>query len=104
MTIYFFTIPFYHFFFAIDPDNFFFFKQSGLFLFLIGLFYLIPFFDLQNSLIAIVLTIFSKITAVFFLIANSSLTPAPSIIHLAAFGDGLMATAIVIFSLKYYRK
>ena len=47
MAILFFTIPFYQFFFAIDPENFFFVKQSGIFLFLIGLFYLIPFFDLD---------------------------------------------------------
>jgi hypothetical protein len=47
-TIYFFTVPFHQFFFSVDPDNFFFIKQSGVFLFLAGLFYLVPVKDIKR--------------------------------------------------------
>lgn len=103
LIIYFATVPFYNFFFSIDPDNPFFVKQSGVFLFLIGLFYLLPLKDLGRNRMAIIFIIFSKITAVLFLIINDDLTPEPSMIHLAAAGDGLMAMAISLLVFLCYR-
>lgn len=93
-SIYFFTAPFYQLFFSVEPDNIFFIKQSGLFLFLIGLFYLVPVIDLPRYQIIIYLVILSKIAAVIFLVRNAYLTPSPTMIYLAAVGDGIMATAL----------
>jgi hypothetical protein len=103
VTIYFFTVPFHQFFFSVDPDNFFFIKQSGVFLFLLGLFYLIPVKNMQHYKLVIALVVFSKVTAVAFLSKNAHLTPSPLMIYLAALGDGLMATAISILALLYYK-
>jgi hypothetical protein len=102
-AIYFFTVPFHQFFFSVDPDNFFFIKQSGVFLFLAGLFYLIPIKDLKRFNLLIVLVVFSKVTAVAFLLRNAHLTPAPPMVYLAALGDGLMAAAISILALLWYK-
>jgi len=100
-TIYFFTTPFYQFFFGVDPENFFFVKQAGLFLFLMGFFYLLPAFNLERFKPVIFLIVFSKAIAVAFLILNAHLTPSTLMIYLAALGDGAMATAItVLFVLR----
>ena len=103
VIIFFFTVPFYQFFFSIDPDNFFFIKQSGIFLFLIGLFYLLPVKDMERYKLLIVLVVFSKVTAVAFLLENAHLTPSPSIMYLAALGDGLMAVAISLLATLWYK-
>jgi hypothetical protein len=102
-VIYFFTIHFYQFFFSVDPDNFFFIKQSGLFLFLSGLFYLIPVKDMKRYRLVIAPVVFSKIAAVTFLISNAHMTPSSLMIYLAALGDGLMATAILVLTLVCYK-
>jgi hypothetical protein len=102
-TIYFFPVSFHQFFFSVDPDNIFFLKQSGVFLFLAGLFYLIPAKDVKRYRIVVVLVIFSKVTAVAFLLGNAHLTPSPPMIYLAALGDGLMATALSILTLLWYK-
>ena len=98
-TIYFLTTPFYQFFFGVDPENFFFVKQSGLFLSLMGFFYLLPVFDLERFKSVIFLIVFSKVVAVTFLILNAHLTPSAFMIYLAALGDGAMATALVVLYL-----
>lgn len=104
LTIYFATVPFYHFFFEVEPANPFFVKQSGVFLFLIGLFYLAPLVDFEKHNNLILLIVFSKITAVLFLLINDHLTPAPSMILLAAAGDALMAAAISLLIFLCYKK
>ena len=101
--IYFFTTPFYYFFFSVDPDNFFYIKQSGVFLFLSGFFYLIPVKDMKRYKPVIFLVIFAKVTAVAFLLSNAQMTPSPPMIYLAALGDGLMATAISLLTLLCYK-
>ena len=93
-SIYFFTTPFYQLFFSVEPDNFFFIKQSGLFLILAGLFYLVPVMDLAGYQLIIFLVIVSKIAAVIFLVRNAYLTPSPAMVYLAAVGDGVMAMAL----------
>lgn len=98
-TIYFFTTPFYQFFFSIDPDNVFFVKQSGLFLFLLGLLYLVPSVNPSRYSLVIFLVIFSKIIAVTFLLINAHLTPSAMMIYLAALGDGIMAAILTILIL-----
>ena len=102
-TVYFFTVPFHQFFFSVDPNNFFFIKQSGVFLFLAGLFYLIPVKDLKRYKLLIALVVFSKVTAVAFLLRNAHLTLSPPMIYLAALGDGLMATALSILVFLWYK-
>jgi hypothetical protein len=77
VTIYFFTVTFYQFFFSVDPDNYFFVKQSGLFMFLMGLFYLIPVKNIKHYKLLIALVVFSKVTAVAFLLKNAHLTGSP---------------------------
>jgi hypothetical protein len=101
--IYFFTVPFHQFFFSVDPDNFFFIKQSGVFLFLAGLFYLVPVKDIKRFKLLIVLVVFSKVTAVAFLLINAHLTPSPPMVYLVALGDGLMATALSLLALIWYK-
>jgi hypothetical protein len=96
LSIYFFTEIFYKIFFAAKIENFFFVRQAGIFLFLIGLFYLYPLLNLKNLYNLILLVIFSKTVAVLFLITNAQLTPAPAMIYLAAFFDGLMGAVLTI--------
>lgn len=98
-TIYFFTTFFYQLFFGVDPENFFFVKQAGLFLSLMGLFYLLPVFDLERFKPVIFLIVFSKVVAVTFLILNAHLTPSAFMIYLAALGDGTMAAALTVLFL-----
>jgi len=102
LIIYFFTDFFYKIIFAATVENLFFVRQSGVFLFLAGFFYLYPLLNLSNLYNLILLIIFSKIVAVIFLISNAGYTAAPVMIYLAAFFDGLMALvlAIVYFRLK----
>jgi hypothetical protein len=102
LFIYFFTDFFYKIFFAASVENPFFVRQSGIFLFLAGLFYLYPLVNLRNLYNLILLVIVSKIVAVYFLISNAGYTAAPFIIYLASFFDGLMALvlAIVYFRLR----
>jgi hypothetical protein len=95
LTIYFFTDFFYSTFFATSVENIFFVRQSGIFLSLIGLFYLYPLLNLRSLYNLILLVIFSKIVAVIFLITNAGLTAAPLMIYLAAFFDGFMALVLV---------
>ncbi len=102
-VIYFYTIPFYQFFFSVDPDNLFFIKQSGLFLFLAGLFYLTPVINMNRYKIIIGLVIFSKVTAVTFLFSNAHLTLSPKMIYLAGLGDGFMATALSLLAFLWYK-
>ena len=96
LTIYFFTEFFYRVFFAVTIENFFFVRQSGIFLFLIGLFYLYPLISLKDNYNLILLTVVSKAVAVLFLITNAKLTSAPAMIYLAAFFDGLMGAVLTI--------
>jgi hypothetical protein len=102
LIIYFFTDFFYRVFFAASVENLFFVRQSGTFLFLAGLFYLYPLFNLKTFYNLVLLVIVSKIVAVLFLISNAAYTNAPFMIYLAAFFDGLMAVVLlwVYFRLK----
>jgi hypothetical protein len=96
LIIYFFTDIFYEVFFTASIENFFFVRQSGIFLFLIGLFYLYPLFNLKNLYNLILLVIFSKTIAVVFLISNAEFAASSAIIYLAAFFDGLMAMVLAV--------
>lgn len=102
-TIYFFTVPFYQFFFSVEPSNFFFVKQAGVFLFLMGFFYLLPVLDMRRYKLAIFLVVFSKVVAVAFLLINAGLTPSPAMIYLAALGDSVMAVTISILIILRFR-
>ena len=102
-VIYFFTSSFYQFFLGEPIANPFFVRQSGIFLFLIGLFYLFPLTNIHSYHHFIVLTIVSKIFAVAFLLTNAHLTPYPPMIFLTAVIDGLMAVVVsvpYVFCLK----
>ena len=93
--IYFFTDIFYRQFFAASVQNPFFVRQSGVFLFLAGFFYLFPLLNLKIHYNLILVVIFSKVVAVYFLITNAQFTHSPSMIYLAAFFDGVMALLLV---------
>lgn len=95
LIIYFLTGPFYRVFFAVDLENLFFVRQSGIFLFVMGLFYLYPLSKLRNRYNFILLVITSKVVAVIFLISNAEFTAAPRMVYLATFLDGLMAMVLV---------
>ena len=101
LIIYFATDFFYKIFFNASVDNTFFVRQSGIFLFLAGLFYLYPLINIKKFHNIIFLVIFSKITAVYFLLANAKFTPAPAMIYLASFFDGLMAMVLIGVYFKF---
>ena len=92
--IYFFTADFYGRFFAADVDNPFFVRQSGIFLFCLGVFYLYPLVELKKHHALIVLIVFTKMVAVLFMVCNARFTRAPGMIGLAAVGDGMMAMVL----------
>ncbi|MGW8288299.1 MAG: hypothetical protein ACWGOD_08655 [Desulfobulbales bacterium] len=104
LFIYFYTDIFYQKFFSASVENIFFVRQSGVFLFLAGLFYLYALIDLKNLYSLVLLVIFSKFTAVYFLIANAQYTLSPSMVYLAAFFDGLMGCALIYFYLNCRKK
>ena len=95
--IFFFTEYFYQLFFGVKIENFFFVKQSGLFLFCIGLFYFAPLEDLRRSRNHVIAMIGTKIMAVLFLVSNSWLVARPEMTLLAAGIDGIMAILLIIF-------
>ncbi len=97
--IFFFTDAFYNFFFGIDAENPFLVKQAGLFLFCLGLFYLLPITDLLNKHRVVDLIITTKVLAVLFLINSAWLVAKPEPIYLAALGDAIMATLLIFCSL-----
>ena len=101
LVVYFFTDFFYQIFFAASVENIFFVRQSGVFLFIAGLFYLYPLIDMKKLYNLILLVICSKIIAVYFLIANAKFTLSPPMIYLAAFFDGLMAVLLLIVFFSY---
>ena len=103
LIIYFATDFFYNVFFKASVDNIFFVRQSGIFLFLAGLFYLYPLINIKKFHNIIFLVIFSKMTAVYFLLANAKFTPAPAMIYLASFFDGLMAMVLIWVYFKFRR-
>lgn len=102
-VIYFFTISFYQLFFSSAPDNLFFIKQSGVFLFLAGVFYLVPVMDIKRYQLVIFFVVFSKVTAVIFLLKNAQLSLSPLMIYLAAIGDGSMAIVLSLLTLLWYK-
>ncbi|MCK5543716.1 MAG: hypothetical protein KAI35_00785 [Desulfobulbaceae bacterium] len=93
--IYFFTDIFYQMFFAASVENPFFVRQSGVFLFLAGFFYLFPLLNLKVHYNLILVVIFSKAVAVLFLVSNASYTHSPIKIYIAAFFDGLMGVLLI---------
>ena len=95
--IFFFTELFYRFFFHAQMENLFFVRQSGLFLFSVGVFNLCPLFDLKGRHRLVIVIILIKILAVLFLVTHSSYAAWPPIILLAAAGDGIMALLLLIF-------
>jgi hypothetical protein len=98
--IFFFTELFYRLFFHATIENLFFVRQSGLFLFCIGMFNLSPLFDLTNRLRLVMVIVLIKVLAVLFLVTHANLAAWPPIIFMAAAGDGFMALLLYYF----YRK
>jgi hypothetical protein len=94
--LYFFTDFFYKTFFCAEVENFFFVRQSGIFLVLAGLVYLFPLLDVAKFHRLILVVIISKIAAVIFLLTNARYTPVPAMINLAALGDAAMATGLIV--------
>jgi hypothetical protein len=94
--IYLFTESFYRIIFHAQVENLFFVRQSGLFLFCLGLFYLAPLTDLQKKYRLVPIVIVTKVLAVLFLVTNAHITRNPANIFLAAFLDGLMALILIV--------
>ncbi len=97
--IFFFTDAFYTFFFGVAVDNPFLVKQAGLFLFCLGMFYLVPLTDLQNKHRLVDLIILTKVLAVLFLVTSAKLVALPGPIFLAAAGDAIMGSLLLFCSL-----
>jgi len=96
LFIYFFTDIFYDIFYSVQPENVFFVKQSGVFLFCLGSYYLLPFVNFQKLYSTVSFTIFTKIVAVLFLVVNAHLSLSPTAIYMAAAGDSSMAILLLI--------
>lgn len=94
--IFFFTEFFYRLFFLADIENFFFVRQAGLFLFCLGLFYLASLKNMQKNFHLVEVIATTKVLAVLFLVSNGHIATFPTIIYLAALGDGLMAVLLII--------
>ncbi len=97
--IYFFTELFYRLFFKAGIENYFFVKQSGLFLLCMSFFYLAPLADLKRSLPQVIAMILTKILAVLFLLFNAHLAAKPEMILIAASLDFSMVIVLML-SLK----
>ncbi|MDH3349211.1 MAG: hypothetical protein OEM02_14060 [Desulfobulbaceae bacterium] len=97
--IYFFTEKFYNLFFSLSPQNIFFVRQSGVFLFLLGVVYTFPLIRLNQRIYLIKYIIFTKCIAIIFLLINAKISMSPEAIYLAALGDGIMV--FVLFSLLF---
>ena len=102
--IFFKTGLFYRIFFNAEISNLFFVKQSGLFLFLSGLFYLFPLINSKKMCDISVLIILSKTLAVVFLISYAGLAPGSKMIYWAAILDGLMAALLTITYLMFKKE
>ena len=98
--IFFFTSEFYTLFFGVNVENFFFVKQAGLFLFCLGLFYLVPLVDLRKNHYQVDVIILTKLFAVAFLLNNMGRVPRPSSIILAAICDAVMGSMLIFLSRK----
>lgn len=103
LFIYFFTDIFYKLFFSTQPENVFFVRQSGVFLFCLGSYYLMPFINFQKLHNTVVFTIFTKVVAVLFLVFNAHLSLSPTAIYLAAAGDASMALILLVAFLNQRR-
>lgn len=104
LIIYFFTQFFYKVFFAVPIEDIFFVRQSGIFLFLLGLVYLYPLRNLKKYYTLIKLVILSKVVAVIFLVWNAHFTTAPPMIYLAALFDGLMGAVVTVVYVQCRRE
>jgi MFS superfamily sulfate permease-like transporter len=93
--IYFFTGGFYALVYRSDVENLFFVRQAGLFLFCLGLFYLLPLLELRVYHPLIIVTVFTKALAVAFMLSNARHTSVPGTIQATAVGDGLMAVLLL---------
>ena len=96
LFIYLFTDIFYELFFSAKVGNIFFIRQSGVFLFCLGAYYLLPLIDFKQLYNMVQFTVFTKIVAVLFLTTNAKLMLSTNAIYMAAFADGIMATVLVI--------
>jgi len=81
------------------PDRFFF-KQSGLFLVCLALFYMVPLLDLFRFHLLVLVAVATKVLAVLFLLGNASLTPRPALIFLTSLGDAGMALLLTLCYLR----
>ncbi|MEJ2477278.1 MAG: hypothetical protein P8Y40_07225 [Desulfobacterales bacterium] len=100
MFIFFFTERFYMFFFGVMINNPFFVRQAGLFLFCLGLFYLLPIKDLRHRHRVIDIIIVTKFLAVLFLLSHAYWAPRPAAIFLAAVLDAAMAILLIYLSVN----
>ncbi|HUH64872.1 MAG TPA: hypothetical protein VLZ07_00435 [Syntrophales bacterium] len=93
--IFFFTELFYRLFLAADIENFFFVRQAGLFLFCLGLFNLAILKAINKFYYFVKVIIATKIFAFLFLATHAHLAAWPTVIMLAAVGDGAMAVVLL---------
>lgn len=92
--IYWHTGLFYQLCFQAPVENIFFVRQSGLFLFCTGLFYLALLSDLRVNRRLVPVVVAIKLLAVLFLVTNASLSARPAMVYLAACGDGCMGALL----------
>ncbi len=94
--IFLFTDLFYRLLLRSSIENFFFVRQSGLFLVCLACFYLSPLTDLTRKHRAVLLIILTKVLAVLYLVTHAHFAPWRPIIYLAALGDGLMGLLLAV--------
>jgi hypothetical protein len=103
LYIYFFAEQFYIFFFATAPENLFFVRQTGVFLFCLGIYYFIPLLNVRRIDHYVFFTIITKIATVIFMILNAKSSMSPSTIYLVALGDIIMA-GLLLMTFSLHRK
>ena len=96
LFIIFFSGSFSELFIQTKEEYFFFIRQSGIFIVLLGLFYLFPLINLKKYYPVVFLTIFNKVVAVLFLIGSVSYFEDWRNIVWAAGFDGSMALVLSV--------
>ncbi|MBI3091525.1 MAG: hypothetical protein HYY96_12740 [Candidatus Tectomicrobia bacterium] len=100
LLLYFFTAPVLQAFGFQQGPSLFYPRQSGVFLFILGIAYLLPAVDLRRFRAFAWFTVVSKLCAVLFLYGEVLVFRASRIVLLAGIGDTLMGLVILLLCLQ----
>jgi len=91
---------FTEFFGVASKGQFFWQSQSGIFLFILAIAYYLAYREIDRSRILVNFLVLSKALAAVFLLTHWIFFNAPDSIALAAAGDGIMGTSVLLLNIK----